>query len=93
MERATMNWAAWMTGPALGILLLMLALGVGFGPGFLNLSALGAVGLAVGVPLMQFVFNRTKLFAKRPMASSVVAISIVVAGLVGGVLSGAFFYW
>ena len=82
-----------MTGPALGILLLMGALGVGFGPGFLNLSVIGAVVFAVGVPLMQLMFSRTKPFAKRPMASSVVAISIVVVGLVGGVLSGAFFYW
>jgi hypothetical protein len=85
--------ASWIIGPVLGVLLVATAFLAGFGPGFLVLSIYGAIAFIFVVPALQLALGRTPWFRNRILASNVVAVSFVVAGLFTAVMSGHFFYW
>jgi len=85
--------AIWMIGPLLGVALLSAAIAVPFGPGFFMLAIYGAAGFAFGVPMVQVVLSQVRVFRGHNLASCVIGVVIVVLGIVGGILSGKFFYW
>jgi multisubunit Na+/H+ antiporter MnhG subunit len=75
------------------VLLLATAIFVGFGPGFLMLSVLGAAGFLLATPALQFLLMRAAYFKARPVVTAMIGVGIVVIGIVLAIVSGRFFFW
>ena len=84
---------SFLAGPLSGVLLIAWAAWVGVGPGLATLCLLGAFGLIILAPLVQFVLLKTSLFRGQYLRVGLMVIVSIWVVLVLGALSGAFNYW
>ena len=83
----------WLTGPAVGLLLIACVGWMGPGPGLFLWAALATLMFFVGTPALQFALLRSSRLKGRYAAVCIAALATVTCCAAIAWVSGAFDFW